>query len=100
MTEYFSSGSQSGTAADDSVEVPISFDLPDDAPPSTLEKKSNWIAWILEASAETSGLDYQSYFEIPVFEPDASMSQSSSTAPTSSHEQVSPEELASPTNRP
>ena len=47
VTEYFSSGSQSGTAADDSVEVPISFDLPDDAPPSTLEKKSNRIAWIL-----------------------------------------------------
>ena len=96
VTEYFSSGSQSGTAADDSVEVPISFDLPDDAPPSTLEKKSNRIAWILEVSAETSGLDYQSYFEIPVFEPDAAMSQPSSPDPASSDEQVSSEEPTAP----
>jgi hypothetical protein len=96
VTEYFSLGSQSGTAADDSVEVPISFDLPDDAPPSTLEKKSNRIAWILEVSAETSGLDYQSYFEIPVFEPDAAMSQPSSPDPASSDEQVSSEEPTAP----
>ena len=95
VTEYFSSESQSGTTADDSVEVPISFDLPDDAPPSTLEKKSSRIAWIFEVSAEMNGLDYQSYFEIPVFEPDAAMSQPSSPDPASSDEQVSSEELAS-----
>lgn len=53
-----------------SVEIPVSFDLPAGAPRSTPEKKSQRIAWILEVTAETSGLDYQSYFEIPVFEPE------------------------------
>jgi len=103
VTEHFSSESRSGTAADGSVEVPISFDLPDDAPPSTPEKKSNRIAWILEVSAEMDGLDYQSYFEIPVFEPETPTSapapaafQPSSTAPTSSDEQASSEEPTSP----
>jgi hypothetical protein len=70
VTEYFSSMSQSGTTEDDRVEVPISFDLPGDVPPSTPEKKSDRIAWVLEVSAEMNGLDYQAFFEIPVFEPE------------------------------
>ena len=41
-----------------------------------------------------SGLDYQSYFEIPVFEPDAAMSQPSSPDPASS--EVSSEEPTAP----
>jgi len=52
-----------GPSADASVEIPVSFDLPADAPRSTPEKKSQRIAWILKVSAEMSGLDYQSYNE-------------------------------------
>jgi len=55
-------------STDGKSEIPISIELPGDAPPSTPEKKRNRIAWVLEVSAERRGIDYQSYFEIPVFD--------------------------------
>lgn len=54
---------------DGRLEYQLSFDLPEDVPPSTPEKKRNRIMWVLEAVGEVEGLDYASSFEIPVFEP-------------------------------
>jgi len=51
------------------VKIPVSFDLPEKAPPSTPEKKNTRIAWVLEVSAEAGGWPgFESRFEIPVFE--------------------------------
>ena len=44
-----------------------SANLPVEAPLSTLEKKPTRIAWVLKVSTETSGLGFESRFEIPVF---------------------------------
>jgi hypothetical protein len=77
------SNAPAGPPVDGKVEIPISLDLPVDAPRSTPEKKFHRIAWILEVSAETTGLNYQSYFEIPVFEPEEP-SESGSGEPTAS----------------
>lgn len=51
------------------TEVPISFEVPPDLPPSPPYKTEDRILWELDASAELSGLDYEGSFEIPVFEP-------------------------------
>lgn len=67
-------GARTETRVDEKVEIPISFDLPAEAPCSTPEKKSHRIAWILDVSAKRGGLDYQSNFEIPVFEPEEAFS--------------------------
>lgn len=53
------------------LEIPISFDLPDEPPPSTPEKKRDRILWEVHVTGELSGVDYEASFEIPVFEPDA-----------------------------
>lgn len=52
------------------TEVPISFEVPADLPPSPPHKTEDRILWELDASAELPGLDYEVSFEIPVFEPD------------------------------
>jgi hypothetical protein len=57
-------------ATDTGVEVPLAFDLPEDVPPSTLERESERTVWRVEASADVSGLDYKATFEIPVVRPD------------------------------
>lgn len=53
------------------LELPISFDLPSEPPPSTPEKKRDRILWELHVTGDLPGVDYQASFEIPVFEPDA-----------------------------
>jgi hypothetical protein len=53
----------------DGISVPISFDLPDSAPPSPPRKTKRRRSWELEATADLPGLDYEVAFEIPVFEP-------------------------------
>ncbi len=53
------------------LEVPIEFDLPEDPPPSTPEKKQDRILWELRVAADLPSVDYEATFEIPVFEPDA-----------------------------
>lgn len=50
------------------LEVPITFDLPDDQPPSTPEKTTDRILWELTVTADLSGVDYKVSFEVPVFE--------------------------------
>jgi hypothetical protein len=50
------------------TEVPISFEIPADLPPSPPYETEDRILWELDASAELSGLDYEVSFEIPVFE--------------------------------
>lgn len=50
------------------LEVPITFDLPDDQPPSTPEKKTDRILWELTVTADLSGVNYKVSFEVPVFD--------------------------------
>jgi hypothetical protein len=52
------------------TEVPISFEVPADLPPSPPYKTEDRILWELDVSAELPGVDYDVSFEIPVFEPD------------------------------
>lgn len=56
--------------AQNKLEVPISFKLPEDGRPSTPEKSEERILWQLDVSADVPGLDYKSSFELPVFEAD------------------------------
>lgn len=52
------------------TELPTSFELPTELPPSPPNKTEERILWELEVSADLDGLDYNVSFEIPVFEPD------------------------------
>lgn len=52
----------------DRLEVLARFELPADPPPSTPEKHENRIMWELDAEADLPGLDFQTSFEIPVFD--------------------------------
>jgi len=56
--------------AENKLELPISFKLPTDRPPSTPEKSEERIMWTLDVSADVPGLDYESSFEVPIFEPE------------------------------
>ena len=62
------------------TEVPISFEVPADLPPSPPYETEDRILWELDASAELSGLDYEVSFEIPVFEPEDTAAESDETA--------------------
>ena len=64
----------------DGVEIPISFELPTDQPPSTPEKREERMMWVVEVSADVPGLDYDTEFEVPVFEPDETSTESSSAS--------------------
>ena len=54
-------------SSDGMLDVPIRFDLPADQPPSTPEKQTERIQWILEVSAQQPGLDYKVVMGVPVF---------------------------------
>lgn len=58
------------------TEVPLSFELPSDQPSSTPHKTKERMLWEVSVSADVPGLDYESAFEIPVFEPDDQSSSS------------------------
>lgn len=62
------------TADGDGLEVPVAFDLPEDASASTPEATENRIMWVLRVTAAVPGIDYSAVMEVPVFpvEPDAS----------------------------
>lgn len=57
-------------AGSDHLEIPILFELPDDKPPTTPEDKRLRTYWTFEAYADLPGIDYETEFEVPVFEPD------------------------------
>ena len=69
------------------TEVPISFEVPADLPPSPPYETEDRMLWELDASAELSGLDYEVSFEIPVFEPEDTAAESDGT-PASEAEDV------------
>ena len=50
------------------ITLPIRFALPADAPPSHALLSHDQVVWRLETSAELPGADYESSFEIPVFQ--------------------------------
>jgi len=50
-----------------SVEVPFTFDLPEDAPASTALKLDNRILWEVAAEAEIPAIDFAARVEVPVF---------------------------------
>lgn len=52
------------------LEVPFSFEIPDDALASTPLKKETRMLWEVQITADVPGIDYQAAFEIPVFPPD------------------------------
>lgn len=60
-----------GTAGQ--LELPVTFTLPADPPPSTPEKRENRIMWEVDVDAEVPGLDFDAAFEIPVFASDTSL---------------------------
>jgi hypothetical protein len=80
----------------DATNVPISFDVPADLPPSTPNETKERMLWEIEASAALPGLDYNATFEIPVFEPDSSSSPSSATTDASSSSQHSDQQSSLP----
>ena len=49
--------------------IPFSFDLPEDAKPSSLGSVNDGIRWLLEVTAELDGLDYVEQFRVPVVAP-------------------------------
>lgn len=71
---------QPSPEGDGQVEVPISFEVPADKPPSTPRKTTERIQWEIGISAELEGLDYEVSFEIPVFQPSAAPSPTSEAA--------------------
>jgi len=50
----------------DGENIPVSFRLPFDAPPTRSDNPNDRIVWRLEASAPLAGVDYDEQFEIPV----------------------------------
>ena len=58
------------------LDVPLTFEVPAEGPPSTAAKSENRILWTVEATADVSGIDYATVVEIPVFpvRPDESVS--------------------------
>jgi hypothetical protein len=51
----------------DGVRVPFTFVVPADAATTDDSISANQVIWRLDASAETSGIDYAAQFELPVF---------------------------------
>ncbi len=63
---------------DGGIEIPVTFEVPDDQPTSTPIKRSDKylartgrgdIQWMVEVHCELPGLDYDASFEVPVFAP-------------------------------
>lgn len=61
------------------LEIPVSFELPEDYPTSTpIHRSDSYLArtresdirWMIEVHAEVPGTDYEASFEIPVFAPE------------------------------
>lgn len=53
------------------LSLPVAFDLPDDEPPSTLERTSTRTIWRLEVQTDALDPPYHPYFDVPVFPADA-----------------------------
>lgn len=49
------------------IEIPVSFEIPADAPESDDRDSDNRLVWRLEASADVPGVDYSASFDVPVF---------------------------------
>lgn len=49
------------------LRVPFRFDIPWDCEPASFADPSDIVLWRLGASAEVPGVDYQAFFELPVF---------------------------------
>jgi len=49
------------------VTIPISFRIPPDQQETYAEDPSNQILWIVQATADVPGVDYDDSFEVPVF---------------------------------
>ena len=47
--------------------VPVSFEIPRDARPSSTTTSNSQIIWQLEMIADAPGIDYKSLFDVPVF---------------------------------
>jgi hypothetical protein len=54
------------------TDVPIAFRIPSDVRPSSAADIRDTVAWQLRVSAEMPGVDYESTFEVPVFQTAAS----------------------------
>jgi len=52
------------------LDVPFSFELPEDQPPSNPLELDRRILWEVTAEADLPGLDFETAIEIPVFPPD------------------------------
>lgn len=49
------------------LRLPFRFDIPWECEPATLADPADLVVWRLHVSAEVPGIDYQSFFELPVF---------------------------------
>jgi hypothetical protein len=50
------------------TEIPVLFHIPDGSEPSDNSNANNQLLWLLTASAEVRGVDFESTFEVPVFD--------------------------------
>jgi len=75
--------------------IPVSFRLPPDQPQTYTEEPDNQILWVVQATAEVPGVDYDDSFEVPVFgkvsAPAASQASGVATAPGARAEAPEPE---------
>jgi hypothetical protein len=74
-------GEPSRTAAAMETHIPVAFRLPADAPACDDTDSNNRVLWRLRLSATVPGVDYESQFEVPVFQ------TSSSDQPLSAEEE-------------
>jgi hypothetical protein len=74
-------GPEGFTAGPLGTAVPVSFVLPWDVQPSSVERSRDMILWRLEVAASVPGVDFDTGFEVPVFEtPESSTAVDESAA--------------------
>ena len=71
---------QPRVGSDNTLDIPVSFDVPTDQPTSSPRKTKDRIVWALEATADVPWIEFSSEFEIPVFEPEGGLPESSEEA--------------------
>lgn len=62
------------------TEIPVHFAIPAGRRPTSLTPSHDQIIWRLSAEAETPGVDFQTDFHVPVFEPSAPQTEGSAAS--------------------
>ena len=70
--------------------VPVSFEIPPDAPTTTFDDAGDRVLWILDAAARAQGSEYRAEFQVPVFRKDAGAAGPTAAAPTTTDPAADP----------